>query len=129
MAPQYSISKVDALSPKDRPAIGIAFSAADELVDMVRNLREPSMVAVASVSGIFLSTARGLLAPALERRHTLCEYLVPLEKRSALRAADLVFCDSIALEQVKHPGSVAYRLVAPSSLDYVSTAMESYQKL
>ena len=43
--------------------------------------------------------------------------------------ADLVFCDSIASEQVKHPRSFAYRLIAPSSLEYVTTAMESYQKV
>jgi len=127
VAPQYSIAEIDALLPKDRPAIGIAYSAADEQVSVVQNLREPSVVAVASVSGVFLSTARGLLAPSLERRHTLCEYLVPLEKPSALRAADLVFCDSIAFKQVHHPRSIAYRLVAPSSLEYVTTAMQSYQ--
>ena len=88
-----------------------------------------SVVAVVSVSSVFLKTARGLLAPALERRHTLCEYLIPLEKPSALRAADLVFCDSIASEQVKRPRSFTYRLIAPSSLEYVTTAMESYQKV
>src|SRR5207249_7565217 len=113
--------------PKDRPAIGMAFCGADEQVDAVRKLREPSVIAVVSVSSVFLKTARGLLAPALERRHTLCEYLVPLEKPSALRAADLVFCDSIAFKQVHHPRSIAYRLVAPSSLEYVTTAMQSYQ--
>ncbi len=96
---------------------------------MVRKLHEPSVIAVASVSSVSLSTARGVLAPALERRHTLCEYLVPLEKPSALRAAALVFCDSIAFEQVNHPRSLAYRLIAPSSLEYVATAMESYQKV
>ncbi len=129
VAPHYSITYVDALLPKDRPAIGIAFSAADEQVKMVRKLHEPSVIAVASVSSVFLNTARGVLAPALERRHTLSEHLVPLEKPSALRAADLVFCDSIAFEQVKHPRSLAYRLIAPSSLEYVTTAMESYQKV
>ncbi len=129
VAPQYSITNIDALLPKDRPAIGIAFSGADEQVNMVQKLHEPSVIAVASVSSVFLSTARGLLAPALERRHTLCEYLAPLEKPSVLRAADLVFCDSIAYQQVKHPRSFAYRLIAPSSLEYVATAMESYQKV
>jgi len=129
VAPQYSIAYVDASLPKDRPAIGMAFCGADEQVDAVRKLREPSVIAVVSVSSVFLKTARGLLAPALERRHTLCEYLVPLENPSALRAADLVFCDSIASEQVKRPRSFTYRLIAPSSLEYVTTAMESYQKV
>jgi len=78
---------------------------------------------------IFAQDLVNLRLFALERRHTLCEYLVPLEKPSALRAADLVFCDSIASEQVKHPRSFAYRLIAPSSLEYVTTAMESYQKV
>jgi hypothetical protein len=112
-----------------RPAIGIAFSAADEQVDMVRKLREPSVIAAISISKVFLNTARGLLAPALEQRHTLCEYLLPVERPSDLRAADLAFCDSVAFERVKHPKRIVYRLVAPSSLEYVTTAMESYQSL
>jgi len=129
VSPQYSIIEVDAILPKDRPAIGIAFSAADEQVNMVRKLREPSVIAAISVSKVFLNTARGLLAPALEHRHTLCEYLLPVESPSDLRATDLAFCDSIAFERVKHRRRIVYRLVAPSSLEYVTTAMESYQKV
>ena len=41
VAPQYSIAYVDASLPKDRPAIGMVFCAADEQVNVVRKLREP----------------------------------------------------------------------------------------
>jgi len=45
-----------------------------------------------------------------------------------LRAADLVFCDSIACRQVRHPKRVEYQLIAPASLEYLATAMQSYQR-
>ncbi len=37
-------------------------------------------------------------------------------------------CDSVAFEKVKHPKRVLHQLVVPSSIEYVLTAMESYQK-
>jgi len=40
----------------------------------------------------------------------------------------VVFCDSVAFEKVKHPKRVLHQLVVPSSIEYVLTAMESYQK-
>src|SRR5208282_2392239 len=54
VAAQYAIPDVNPLLPKDRPAIPLAFGAADEQVDMIRNRREPSVVAVVSVSEGFL---------------------------------------------------------------------------
>jgi hypothetical protein len=44
-----------------------------------------------------------------------------------LRAADLVFVDSIARPRVKHSKILEYRLICPSSLEYLRTAMKSYQ--
>lgn len=127
VTPQYAIEDVHLLVPKDRLTIPITFSAADEHVERIRQLPQPSVVAVVSVSANFLKTAGSLLAPAIRRRHTLCEFLLPLESPSVLRGADVIFCDSIALSQVKSPKAVHYRLIAPSSLKYVAEAMESYQ--
>ena len=97
---------------------------ADEHLEMIRMLREPSVVAVVSVSEDFLQTARGLLAPAIGRRHTLREFFLPMEKPSSLKAADVVFCDSIARHQVKARNLVHYQLTSPESLTRLARAMK-----
>jgi DNA-binding transcriptional regulator YhcF (GntR family) len=127
VAGQYVIHDVDRLVPKAVPAIALAFSAADEHLDLLRRLTQPSVVSVVSVSRVFLQTARSLLAPALGRHHVMKEFLFPPDDPKSLRATDLVFADSIARPQVKHKKVLEYRLVAPNSLDYLRTAMESYQ--
>jgi len=126
--PQYAVGDTEPLVPKNRPAVPIAFCPADEHVNLVRKLRDPSVIAVVSVSQLFLQAAQGYLAPAVGRRHTLSQYLLPLESPNVLRGADVVFCDSIAMRKVKHSNRVHYRLAARASLDYLSNAMESYQK-
>lgn len=124
---QYLIGDVDRLVPKGVPAIALAFSAADEHLDLLRRLHHPSVISVVSVSRVFLQTARSLLAPALGRHHVMRDFLFPPDDPKSLRAADLVFADSIARSQVKHTKVLEYRLICPSSLEYVRTAMESYQ--
>jgi DNA-binding transcriptional regulator YhcF (GntR family) len=124
---QYLIGDVDRLVPKGVPAIALAFSAADEHLDLLRRLDHPSIISVVSVSRVFLQTARSLLAPALGRHHVMRDFLFPPDDPKSLRAADLVFADSIARLQVKHTKVLEYRLICPSSLEYVRTAMESYQ--
>jgi hypothetical protein len=52
------------------------FSDADEHVTLIRNLAEPSIIAVASVSQTVLKTARSLLASAVGRRHSFRDVLV-----------------------------------------------------
>jgi DNA-binding transcriptional regulator YhcF (GntR family) len=123
---QHYLPDVVSLLPKNRPAISLTYCQADEHLHMIRNLEQPSVIALVSVSKVFLQTARGVLAPSLEDRHTLSEFVWPMKKGSDIRAADLVFCDSIAFEQVKHPKRVLYRLIVPSSLQYVAAAMKSY---
>jgi len=127
-APQYALAHVDRLAPKDRPAVPLAFGAAREQVARIRQLREPSVIAVVSVSELFLRTAESLLASAVAPRHTLAVHALPLASPRALRAADLVFCDSIACRQVRHPKRVEYQLIASASLEYLATAMQSYQQ-
>jgi hypothetical protein len=55
------------------------------------------------------------------------DFCFPLEDPNALKAVDLVFADSIAHARVKHSKLLEYRLIAPSSLEYVRTAMKSYE--
>ena len=124
---QFAIGDVDSLVPKSIPAIPLVFSAADEHLEMLRKLVQPSVIAVVSVSAAFLQTARGLLAPALGRRHVMRDFVFPLTDAKALQAADLVFADSVARPRIKHPKIFQYRVIAPSSLEYVCNAMKSYQ--
>jgi DNA-binding transcriptional regulator YhcF (GntR family) len=128
VAGHYAIGEVDSLVPKSIPAISLAFSAADEHLDFLRKLAQPSVIAVVSVSEAFLQTARALLAPALGRRHVMRDFCFPLEDPKAVQAADLVFADTIARSQVKHRKIFQYRLIAPASLEYLCTAMKSYQR-
>jgi DNA-binding transcriptional regulator YhcF (GntR family) len=125
---QFNLCDVAPLLPKTRPVVCLTYSVADHQLRQIQELRDPSIIAMVSVSESFLRTARGLLAPLIENRHTLSEFVWPFKKPSDLRAADLVFCDSVAFEHIKHPRRVLYRLIAPSSLEYIESAMKSYQK-
>jgi DNA-binding transcriptional regulator YhcF (GntR family) len=125
--PQYLFGDVGGLALKKLPPVPLAFSDAEEQLGRIRRLREASVVAVVSVSAAFLATARSVLAPALGARHSLVEFLAPLEDAAALRAADLVFCDSVARKLAKSPNCALYRLVDEASMAYLMSAMESYQ--
>jgi len=126
VAASYAIESLEPLVPKRTPPIPLAFGAAADQLALIRNLRHASMVAVVSVSEVFLKTARSLLAPAIGERHTLCEFRFPLNDPSTLRAFDVLFTDSIASCQLKHPRLVPYRLIQPASLNYLVSAMKSY---
>ena len=126
VAARYAISDVDPLLPKTTPAIPLAFSEVDEQLGLLRKLEHPSIIAVVSTSKVFLKTARSVLAPALGERHTLCEFSFPSDNAAALRAADLVFADSIVCPQLKHSNVIRYQLIRLSSLEYLIAAMKSY---
>jgi GntR family transcriptional regulator len=123
---QHFLPETAALLPKTRPAVCVTYSLADEHLQKIRKLQQPSVIALVSVSEAFLRTARGLLAPALENRHTLLEFLWPTKRAGDLRAGDIVFCDSITFQNVKHPQRMLYRLIVQSSIDYIVSAMNSY---
>ena len=125
VGPPAAIPKIASLVPKDRPAIPITFSAVDEHVKMIHQLRKPSTIAIVSISEAVLQTARGVLAPAVGQRHTIREYLLPAQSPRGLGATDLVFCDLIAYRRVKARKLVQYRLVAPACLKQLSSAMKA----
>jgi DNA-binding transcriptional regulator YhcF (GntR family) len=126
VAPQYAIGKVDSLLPKGIPAIPLAFSTADEQLDVVRMLQRPSVIAVVSVSKVFLKIALSLLSPAVSGRHTAVEFTFPIGSSTALKAADVVFADSITRQQLRHPKLFPYQLIQSNSLEYLVDAMKSY---
>jgi len=125
VAAHYAIPDVNPLLPKDRPALPLAFGAADDHVELIRNRSEPCMVAVVSVSEGFLQTASHVLATAAGSRHVLQEFLLPLPSPKALAAADIVFADSVAVRDVKHRNVITYRLIAPASLTYLASALRA----
>lgn len=124
--PEYNIDDVEPLVPKNRPAVWLAFSNADELLGVIRSLREPSVVAMVSVSEALLRTARGLLAAAVGRRHSYQEFLISRRGKVDLRAVDVALCDSLAISVVAGTRKVHYRLLQPECLDYLATTVGSF---
>jgi hypothetical protein len=127
VAPVYSIGKADKLFPKDRPVVAIMFNKADDHIQRIRELGQPSTIAVVSGSPRFLEVARGILAPAIGTRHQLREVLLPEDSLTGSRAVDLVFCDSIAKRRLRHPRLVHYQIASPKSLEEIAGAMKAYQ--
>ncbi len=127
VVPEYAATDAASLVPKDRPAVSIAFSKADEHLKRIQQLRDPSLIFVVSISKSFLQTATGVVARELEGRHTVRELLLPLDRSETLSAADLIFADSVAIGAIQHPKAVHYRLISHDSLEYLTTAMASYQ--
>jgi len=119
-APHYAMAEVEPLVPKRRPAVSLTFSEVDEYVEMVLSLRDPSVISVVSVSEILLKTARGLLAPALGRKHVLRDFLMASGDKPDLRAAEIAFCDSLVVGAVRCPRKVQYHLVGSDCLQYLA---------
>jgi len=125
VGPPGSIPKVAPLVPKDRPAISLTFSTVDEHIKTIQELQKPSTIAVVSISQAVLNTARGILAPVVGDRHSMREYLLPCENLRRLEVTDLVLCDMIAHRRVRARKLLPYRLVSPTCLKQLSTAMEA----
>jgi GntR family transcriptional regulator len=119
-APNHTVEGLRPLVSPNRPPISITYSGASEHVDLVRGLKQPSVIAVVSVSESLLKTAESLLAPAVGLRHTFRDFLLPRANRIDLRSIDLAFCDSVAMPGVKCRNKVHYQLVDASSLDYLA---------
>jgi GntR family transcriptional regulator len=127
VTPNHAYRQVHTMFPKDRPVVPVRYALADEHLKTIRALKKPSVIAVVSSSRLFLEVARSILAPSLGNRHELREIHLQSEPPAAARAADLVFCDSIALKRVRLPKAVHYPLVSSDSIQYVTTALESYR--
>jgi len=125
---QHAIKEVDPLVPKERPVVPVAYSSADEQLKVIRGLKSASVIAVVSASRLFLDVAGAVLATAIGNRHELCPILLPDESAGKARAADVIFCDSIARKRIRISKAIHYRLLLPESIEYVRTAMNSYQE-
>jgi DNA-binding transcriptional regulator YhcF (GntR family) len=125
--PVFSLLEVEPLVTKERPPVPLEFGTPDHLIEEVSKLSEPSVIAIVSVSKVCLRAAAGLLAPTTCDRHSMVEYLWPLEEMRALEGADLVLCDSLVKPEVRRKRCVAYHLVDENSMKYLGAAMDSYQ--
>jgi len=127
VTPHHAYRQVHGMFPKDRPVLPVRYALADEHLKAIRNLQKPSVIAVVSSSLLFLEVARSILAPALGSRHELREIHLQSEAPASARAADLIFCDSIARKRVRSPKAIHYPLVSVESIQYVTTALASYR--
>lgn len=127
VTPHHALRRFQALFPKQRPAVSLRYSDADEHLRFIRSLSRPSVVAVVSSSAVFLDVARSILAPAMGSRHELREIHLPSEPATAARSADVVFCDSVAIKRVRLAKAIHYSLLAKDSVKYVVTALKSYR--
>ncbi len=123
LAPEYIARGLKPFVPVHRPCIPIQYSGVEEHITFIRGLREPSVIAVASVSESLLKTARSLLAPSIGREHTYQDVLLPLDRQMEVCGADLVFCDSVALSRVRCREKIHYQLVSADTLWDLSTSL------
>lgn len=123
LAPNHMVDELKLLVPQNRPPIPITYSRADEHVNLIRGLKDPSIIAVASVSESLLKTARGLLAAAVARKHTYQEFLLSGREQIGLKTIDLVFCDSIAMPLVNCRQKFHYRLIGRDCFEMLYPAI------
>jgi GntR family transcriptional regulator len=124
VAPDHAIENLAPVLPRNRPAIPITFSEADEYLALIRGLKEPSLIVAVSVSKSMLQTAKGLLASAIGRRHSFHEYLASTRGRLDLRTADLAFCDSLTMSVVRCPRKIHYKLIGGDCLAYLASSVD-----
>src|SRR5215470_19997599 len=96
ITPSYFEARVRPTVSADRTVVPISYSPADEYVAAIRNLSQPSVIGVVSVSALFLETANGLLAPAIGRRHSFREFFL---RKPAGGTGQLTIADYIPDEQ------------------------------
>jgi GntR family transcriptional regulator len=122
-APNFTIEELNPLIPGNRPAIPIVYSKADRQVELIRNLKRPSIVAAVSISESVLKTAGALFAPAVGRKHTFRAIRFLPKDRIDLRSVDLAFCDSVAIDAITCREKVLYRLVDPRCMEHLGMAV------
>jgi hypothetical protein len=122
-----SLPKVQPLLRIEHPAVPILFSSADEHLERIRRLQQPSLIAVVSVSKYFLEMARALFAPVIGGRHSLHEHLMSGDTPEAPGLADLMVCDLVTYPVLrpKYPRSLVVRhdLISPACLEEIGAIM------
>jgi DNA-binding transcriptional regulator YhcF (GntR family) len=120
IVPEYAFQLLKPVASSDWPPIRLIFAGAEEHVKFIRELAEPSTIAVASVSETLLKTARSLLASAVGRRHSIREVLVRPKQRAEVHGADIVFCDSLTIGMVRCKRKIRYQLISERCMGEVA---------
>ena len=126
VVPEYAFHLLEPVASSDWPPIRLLFCAADAHIKFVQNLREPSIIAVASVSKTLLKTARSVLAPALARQHSFRDVLVGATERPDLSGADVVFCDSLTISKVRCKRKLHYQLISQECMGEIAAILELF---
>ena len=84
VSPPGMIKYFETLLPRDRPAIPISFCTVNEHVEVIRELQQPSIIVLASVSEVCLEVARGVLSGVVGQRHSLQVYLLYSRGKTSL---------------------------------------------
>jgi DNA-binding transcriptional regulator YhcF (GntR family) len=124
VVPEYAFHLLEPVASSDWPPIRLLFCAADAHVEFVKKLREPSIIAVASISNTLLKTAKSLLAPAIGRRHSFRAVLVGAKERPDLRGTDMVFCDSLTIRSVRCKQKLHYQLISQECMREIAAILE-----
>ena len=126
VVPEYAFHLLEPVASSDWPPIRLLFRTADAHLKFVQNLREPSIIAVASASKILLKTARAVLASAVGRQHSFREVLVGAMERPDLRGADVVFCDSLTINRVRCKRKLHYQLISQECMREIAAILELF---
>ncbi|HEY1660201.1 MAG TPA: GntR family transcriptional regulator [Candidatus Sulfotelmatobacter sp.] len=123
VAPDHLVQLVNPFLSVKLPCIGFTFVSAEDHLDSVRNLIQPSVIGVVSISKAFLKTARSLLAPVVGRRHSLETRLLESGRRYSFRELDIVFCDSASIPLVSCRRKIQYRLISERCMDDIAVSL------
>ena len=107
------VEKIRPLLPTKRALVPITYSSADKHIETIRNLPQPSLIALVSISEYFLEVARAVLAPVAGQRHSLQEYLLTSAQDEFRGAADVFLCDLMAERVVRTRGEWKERPPVP----------------
>jgi len=102
--------------PKGTRLVSIAIRDPRNVMAALEKLKPASVVAIVSVSSLFLERAAGLLEPIIGKRHLLAQRLLALDAPSFSIKADLVFCDALAFRRTKTHSAVEYRFLTEESV-------------
>ena len=129
ITPQGHLPRIRPVLTPEHSVVAITYSSADAILEGIRRLKTPSLVAVVSVSAYFLEMARGLLAPAVGRRHSMRGCLMVQNNLKLIGAADVVLCDSITYPIVRPRYTAStvflYRLISTACLDEITSMVAS----
>lgn len=123
VAPERRVHAINPLLSSKLPCIALTFASAQEHLELIRGLKNPSAIGVASISQTFLKTARSLLAPVVGRRHVMEMFFLSPDRRVVLDGMDLIFCDAATMPLVRGRRKIQYRLISEQCLEDIAVSL------